>query len=261
MSKRQILKKVLIAAVIILLGVCHAHDRPSVMPINHQLADRIISMAYIMHHDAMFLMRPGDSHIKRLFREVDDLFRKHGQAIHFAGSLPLVSHYCHIELQAGYFCGSRYYPGQSYGYLFASSWIKQNHREFMIVIMSTDAPEHTVIARIENSRAQVIYNSFSTENTCVMKPKSASWVRLHIVHFVKVLSPRRFILVVGSVSAFERSETLRLHVGLSSCAITLLARKSGRPECTAQKPCQSLSHRSEHEWRSVKPRRKRVIVK
>ena len=189
-----------------------------------QIADGMISMAYIMRHDGKFLMRPGDSRIKTLFREIDGMFRN-GET-YFPSWLPRISHYCHIELQAGYFCGSeRVTPGNlGYGYLFASDWIGQGNRRFMIVIMSMASPEQTVIARIVNRRAYVIYNTFNTENDCGMQPKSAWWVRLHIVHFVKVLSPTTFVIVVGSASASERSETLRLHVGLSSCSITRLAK-------------------------------------
>ena len=223
--------------VMAVLSVCSARSQKSHPPMAH-LADSIISMAYITHLGPEFMIRPGDSRIKRLFRKVDDLFDFHEHNLgNFWAWLQWTSHYCHMEPQAGYFCGSRTFdPNAPEGYLFVSSWIGRSKRKFMVMILSTGGPEHTFIARIAHDRAQLIYNSFAAKNMCSVGPGSA-WVRLHIVHFVKVLSPRTYILKVGSSEPYQRSERMRLRIGLSSCSITRLTRRSGKPVCTAEKVC------------------------
>ena len=221
-----------IAISIVFLCPCYVFALPKPATIR-QLPDRLISMAYIIRHSSNgFLDKPGDPTIRDLFEPIYAMF-PHSQRddFHLISQLGFISHYCHIELTAGYFCGIEHLGDTvNNGFLFVTDWIHQDHKKYNIVIFGNTSPEQTIIVRILNNHAHVLYNSFRARNSCHFYPRSygaTPFAPLYITHFMKVLSPTKYELIVGNLIPMNvvRTATFRLEVNASSCVLTLLQQK------------------------------------
>lgn len=191
----------------------------------NELPDRIISMAYIIRMDPEFLNQPGDLRIKKKFNEIARIIPTSKQGnLYFMNVLPYITHYCHVQLAHDYFCGSKQLVQTEFdGYLFVTSWIHKENKRYIILISSEFGPEHTTILRISEGHAEVLYDSFHSQNACKMMPPD--WGKLDVVHFVKVLSPTTYEIIVGSHTSPHQSATFKLNANLSGCSLTLLSQQ------------------------------------
>lgn len=191
------------------------------------LPDRIIAMVYLINRDQAYLQDPAKILDIDLFRQVYDMFpRERGDDFHLLGKLTFLSRYCHVELMRGYFCGTYRLPTMGTnidGYLFVTDWISQGKNKFIVLILSYPSPEQSIVVRIKDSKATVLYDTFRDSNLC--KFANPGWNKIHIIHFLKVISPNTFDFIEGSYTSPIRSATYRLTVTASGCVLALQPRK------------------------------------
>lgn len=217
---------------------CHAGAEKYNAKIESNFPARALRMATVLHGE----INRNTSALQKINRHT--IARDYGPAMArifmarrtttgapYLAGMTTASRYCWISLKQGDVCGLKKLPesqavnGQTFdGYLFVSNWIHAGEKQYFLMITSLVAPQETVIARVTyHGGVKVLYDTFEKGKPACPLPADASIGFVSTVYRVKTLSPTRFVLYEGSYTEPTRAAILKLSLGVSSCALKVLA--------------------------------------
>lgn len=195
------------------------------------LQSRVIKLAYLLHTDPHFYDHPEN--VQHSFHDVYSVLQtpmENGSSL--LAQLGFISEYCRVHLTPGYRCGNRVWATRTSdpnfdGYLFVTDWIEEGNKKFFVMIIGHASPQQTIIARVTEKDSSILYDSFAANDICQIIPPDYS--AFDITHYVEVLSPSIFKIIMGSAYPMShsgvRNATFELKVTASACFLRLLAQK------------------------------------